>query len=65
MVIIGGLLVLFGLVDLGGSFAGIDVWGDWIGVNLPEFLWRFSAWIEMGIGGFLIKMASGDSDESD
>ena len=61
MAIIGGLLILFGIVDLVGSFAGFDVWGDWIGVNLPEIIWRFTAFIEIGIGWFLIKASSGEA----
>ena len=45
MLIIGGLLFLFGLVDLIGSWSGFDIWIDWIKVDLPEVVWRFSAWI--------------------
>ena len=60
MAIIGGLFILFGIVDLIGSFAGFDVWGDWIGVNLPDVIWRFTAYIEIGIGWLLVKGASGE-----
>ena len=35
--IIGALLVVFGVVDLAGSFAGFDLWGT-LGVTLPELL---------------------------
>lgn len=55
MVIIGGLLCVFGLVDLIGSFAEFDLWGS-IGVSLPKFLWSFSAWIEIALGALLIKL---------
>ena len=27
--IIGGLLIAFGLIDVIGSFTGLDVWYDW------------------------------------
>lgn len=57
MVIIGGLIFLFGLVDLIGSFADFDLWGS-MGVELPEFLWRFSAWIELAIGAVLFKIGT-------
>jgi len=33
MRIIGGLLIAFGLVDMIGSFTGLDVWGEWIRVG--------------------------------
>ena len=62
--IIGGLLVAFGLVDMIGSFTGLDVWGEWIGVELPEAIWSFTAYIEMGIGYFLLKLGSNDSEET-
>ena len=63
MKIIGGLLIAFGLVDVIGSFAGLDVWGEWIGVNLPEAIWSFTAYIEMGLGYFLISLGSKAADD--
>ncbi len=63
MKIIGGLLIAFGLVDVIGSFAGLDVWGEWIGVNLPEAIWSFTAYIEMGLGYFLFRLGLKDADD--
>ena len=60
--IIGGLLIAFGLLDLIGSFAGLDVWGEWIGVQLPEVIWRFSAYIELALGFVLFKMGGAGSE---
>ncbi|MGJ8641737.1 MAG: hypothetical protein ACSHYA_20270 [Opitutaceae bacterium] len=60
--IIGGLLVAFGLIDCIGSFTGLDVWGEWIGVELPEAIWSFTAYIEMGIGYFLLKLGSNEAE---
>ena len=62
MAIIGALLFLFGLVDFLGVFVGFDVWSR-MGVELPELLWRFSAWIEMGIGGYLWNLGRVDDTE--
>ena len=62
--IIGGLLVAFGLVDMIGSFTGLDVWVEWIGVELPELIWSFTAYIEIGIGYFLLKLGSNDAEEN-
>ena len=61
--IIGGILVLFGLADFIGSFAGFDLWGI-IGLQLPDLLWSFSAYIEMGLGYFLFNLGSGDEEET-
>lgn len=63
MRIVGILFIVFGLVDLIGSYTGLDVWTDWIGVNLPELLWKFSAWIEIGIGWILLQFGSGASED--
>ncbi len=63
MKIIGGLLIAFGLVDVVGSFAGLDVWGEWIGVNLPDAMWSFTAYIEMGLGYFLFRLGSKAVDD--
>ncbi|MGI0117954.1 hypothetical protein [Zooshikella sp. RANM57] len=58
MKFIGIILILFGLVDLVGSYSGFDVWGESIGIQLPEIIWRFSAYIELGLGYFLFKTGS-------
>ncbi|MEJ2043164.1 MAG: hypothetical protein P8X74_14425 [Reinekea sp.] len=55
---IGGILFAFGLADLIGSFTGLDLWGEKIGVQLPELLWRYSAYLEMMLGYFAFKVAS-------
>ena len=54
MMVVGGILVAFGLVDLIGSFTGFDVWAQ-MGVQLPEVLWNFSAYIELAGGFYLFK----------
>ena len=62
--VIGGLLIAFGLVDMIGSWTGLDVWTEWIGVHLPEFIWSFTAYIEIGIGYTLLKLGSSDTEEN-
>jgi len=56
--ILGIIIILFGVVDLVGSYAGFDVWTDYIGVTLPEILWKFSSYIEIAIGYFIMTMGS-------
>jgi len=61
--IVGVLLVVFGAVDLIGSFTGFDLWGV-IGVALPEFLWKYSSYIEIAIGLLLFNLGSTKKEES-
>lgn len=61
MKIAGILIILFGVVDLGGSFVDFDLWGT-LGVQLPEILWQFSAYIEIAIGCGIINFF-GSSDK--
>ena len=63
--IIGGLLIAFGVVDVVGSFLGLDVWNDWFGVDLPAAIWSFTAYIEMGIGYLLYSLGSRTSKVED
>lgn len=49
---VGALFVLFGLVDLIGSFQDFDLWSE-MGIELPGFLWHYSAYIEIAIGAGL------------
>ena len=63
MKILGILLILFGLVDLIGSFTGFDLWGT-IGIQLPDIIWQYSAYIEMIVGYGLMSLGgSGDEEE--
>jgi hypothetical protein len=54
MLIVGGLLFAFGLVDLIGSFGEFDVWGV-MGIQLPGVLWQYSAYIELIAGAALVQ----------
>ncbi len=65
MKIAGILLIIVGLVDLVGSYADFDLWGGFLGIQLPEIVWKFSAYIEMGIGYLLFNMGSGGSEEAE
>ena len=64
MKIIGGFLICFGLVDIGGSYAGLDVWTDWIGIDLPEIIWNFTGYAEIGLGYLFINLGSMAETES-
>lgn len=58
MKIAGILIIAIGLIDLIGSYAGFDLWGGFLGVQLPELLWKFSSYIEIAIGYGLIKFGT-------
>ncbi len=58
---LGGFLVVFGLVDLIGSFAEFDLWGT-LGVQLPDVIWSISAWIEIALGVFLFRVGMATSE---
>lgn len=62
MKIVGILILIFGVVDLAGSFAGFDLWGT-IGVQLPEILWKYSAYIEIAVGYGVMSFFGSDDDE--
>ncbi len=62
MKIIGILFIIFGAVDLIGSYTGFDLWGT-IGIQLPDAIWKYSSFIELGLGFFLMNLGSSDDDE--
>ena len=63
MKIIGIILIAIGLVDLIGSYAEFDLWGGFLGIDLPEFLWNISSYIEIGLGYGIMSLGSNDSEE--
>ena len=64
MKIVGLLIVLFGVTDFVLSWLGTDVWYDWFGVDLPGFLYSFSAIIAVAIGSLMMRSGRGASDDS-
>lgn len=66
MKILGIILIAIGLIDLGGSYAGFDLWGGFLGIELPDLLWKISSYIELIAGYLLFKMGSStDQDETE
>jgi hypothetical protein len=61
---IGLLLILFGIADFGVGWFEIDVWYDWFGIDLPDWLYYFSAIIEIAIGSALMRIGNDESDGS-
>jgi hypothetical protein len=63
MKFIGMLLIAIGVVDFVGSYMDFDLWRGFFGVQLPDLLWQFSAYIEMGLGYFIMSLS--DREEMD
>jgi hypothetical protein len=63
MKIIGIIFIVIGLIDLIGSYTGFDLWGGFIGVDLPEMLWSITSFIEIGLGYFIMSMAPKNVEE--
>ena len=57
------LVILFGLVDLIGSYVDFDLWGGFMGVELPDIVWQFSSYAEIGIGYLIISLGSDEIEE--
>jgi len=62
MKIAGFIIIAIGLIDLIGSYAGFDLWGGFLGVQLPDILWKFSSYIEIAIGYGLIKLGTAEAE---
>jgi len=64
MRLIGLLLVIFGITDFAMSWMGTDVWADWLGIQLPEWLYYFTAIIEVAIGSAMMRMGGNNANGS-
>ena len=63
MKIIGIIIIVFGLVDLIGSYADFDLWGGFLGVQLPDTLWKYSSYIELAIGYVVMTLGSKSGED--
>jgi len=64
MKIIGIIIIAFGLVDLIGSYMEFDLWGGFIGIQLPEAIWSYSSYVELIIGYLLFNIGSKEPEEA-
>ena len=62
MRVIGFIIVLWGFADLGMSWAGTDVYYDWLGVDVGG-LYPYTHWIAFAVGG-VISWIGGSQDEN-
>ena len=63
--ILGALLVIWGLADLGLSYAGTDLWMDALGIQLEGVVYQYSAWAAMVIGAVVWSLGSSAADEEE
>ena len=63
MKIVGIILIVWGIADLGLSWAGTDLYWK-IGIELSEGIYPFTHWIAMGIG-YAIYLIGKSSDEEE
>ncbi len=59
---IGGAIVVWGFIDLGMSWAGTDVYYDWLGIDVGS-LYPYTHWIAFGAGGVLAFIGNQDQEE--
>ncbi len=62
MKIIGTILILWGIADLGLSWVGTDIYWE-IGITLSETIYPFTHWIAMGIGFALYSIGKSSNQE--
>ena len=64
MKIIGVILILLGIADFGLSWVGTDLYWE-IGINLPDWLYPWTAWIALGIGGAIFSIGKKEEEEEE
>lgn len=64
MKIIGIIIILWGVADFGLSWVGTDLYLE-IGINLPLWLYQWTAWIAMGIGYAIFSIGESDKQEKE
>tara|TARA_A100001011_G_scaffold261728_1_gene270251 strand:- start:1668 stop:1868 length:201 start_codon:yes stop_codon:yes gene_type:complete len=59
---IGGAIVVWGFIDLGMSWAGTDVYYDWLGIDVGG-LYPFTHWIAFGGGAAITILGNLNKEE--
>jgi len=58
MIFLGLFFIAVGLIDVIGSKYDFDLWGEFLGFDLPLWLWMITGYIELSLGFFFISTAS-------
>lgn len=61
MIIVGWLLILWGILDFALYFMDMDIYYE-LGINLPDIIWQFSAWISIGLGAYIVSSNTPEDD---
>ena len=64
MKIIGVILILWGIADFGLSWIDRDLYLE-IGINVPDWLWQWTAWIAIGIGSVIFSLGKPNEEEEE
>ena len=62
--IVGVILILWGIADFGLSWVGTDLYWE-IGINLPDWLYPWTAWIALGIGFAIFSIGKEEEEEEE
>ena len=62
MKIIGTVLIIWGVADMGLSWLGTDLYWE-IGIELSRGIYPFTHWIAMGVGFVIYSIGSANEEE--
>ena len=62
MNIIGTVLIIWGVADMGLSWLGTDLYWE-IGIELSSVIYPFTHWIAMGVGFAIYSIGSANEEE--
>ena len=60
MMFFGFFFLIVGAIDIIGSYNDFDLWGDFLGFDLPLWLWMITGYIEISLGFICFSAASGE-----
>lgn len=61
MQVFGALLAMWGVLDFIMDKNGTDIYYDWLGIYLPDWLYNWSPWIAVAIGMTIYRSATAKS----
>ena len=61
MQFLGVLLVGWGILDFAMDKSGTDIYYDWLGIYLPDWLYNWSPWIAVTIGLAVFRAGQADA----
>ena len=62
--LIGILFIMWGILDISAGYFEVDVWKDWLGIELTGVVYQFIGLASIVLGVFIFRIGGSDEESA-